>query len=233
MLLLFTCLFILKFLIQKKNYVLATQAVMMFTRNFTENISEGIGVFDKQVFNFVVTAFLFTLSCNLSGNIPGIEESTTDINTALAIGIACFLFVQYQGVKYKGVEYFKKFFSPIFIFFPLNVIGQSAKIASLSFRLFGNVLGGSIIMGLLFGVLNDIKIFYLPILAASLLYIFFAQKNIHLQNNKLYKAALGIGLFLCGLQFYFGIFHGLVQAMIVALLTNMYVASERSADGGH
>ena len=62
-----------------------------------------------------------------------------------------FLYSQYLGIKRKGVgTYIKGFFEPIFLMFPMNVLGELAKSISHSFRLFGNVVGGGIIITLLY-----------------------------------------------------------------------------------
>jgi F-type H+-transporting ATPase subunit a len=53
----------------------------------------------------------------------------------------------YAGIKSNGFRaYIKEYFQPIFFMMPLNVIGELAKIVSISFRLFGNIMGGSIII---------------------------------------------------------------------------------------
>ena len=61
--------------------------------------------------------------------------------------------------------YFKGFFEPLWFLFPLNVVGELATPISLSFRLFGNILGGMIIMSLLYQVV--------PILIPAPLHIYF------------------------------------------------------------
>ena len=58
-----------------------------------------------------------------------------------------FVIAHYAGIKSKGFkEYAKEYFQPIFFMMPLNLIGELAKIISISFRLFGNIMGGSIII---------------------------------------------------------------------------------------
>ena len=57
--------------------------------------------------------------------------------------------------------YLKEFVEPIFVLFPIHVVGELAKIASMSFRLFGNILGGGIIYMMIFELLRGYKGFYL------------------------------------------------------------------------
>ncbi|MFC1595763.1 F0F1 ATP synthase subunit A [Candidatus Margulisiibacteriota bacterium] len=95
----------------------------------------------------ITTLFLFICFSNLLGMIPGLSEPTKYLSTDLGLGIMIFVLVHYSGIKAKGIkEYLKSYCEPVFIFAPLNVIGELAKVVSHSFRLFGNILGGSIII---------------------------------------------------------------------------------------
>jgi len=202
-----------------------------------QSVEESLGTFDKDVFCFIFGLFLFTLSCNFIGIIPFFGEPTADINSALALGCSSFGYVQYQGLKYKGLKYFNKFFSPIFIMFPLNIIQQIAKIASLSFRLFGNILGDTIIWTLLLTLFQKGWFIYIPLCLISLLFLYCYKKfdwsTKYPTLNPFASFCFGIISILAGAQCYFGIFQGFVQAYVISLLTNMYIATERSNGGGH
>ena len=95
----------------------------------------------------ICALFMFLLLSNWIGIIPHFEEPTKDLNTTLGLGIMGFIIAHYAGIKSKGFkEYAKEYFQPIFFMMPLNVIGEIAKIVSISFRLFGNIMGGAIII---------------------------------------------------------------------------------------
>lgn len=95
----------------------------------------------------VCSLFLFMLLSNWLGIIPHLEEPTKDLNTPLALGLMGFVVAHYAGIKSKGFKaYSKEYFQPMFFMMPLNLIGELAKIVSISFRLFGNIMGGSIII---------------------------------------------------------------------------------------
>ena len=95
----------------------------------------------------VCALFLFMLLSNWLGIIPHLEEPTKDLNTPLSLGIMGFVIAHYAGIKTKGFKaYAKEYCEPMFFMMPLNVIGEMAKIVSISFRLFGNIMGGSIII---------------------------------------------------------------------------------------
>jgi F-type H+-transporting ATPase subunit a len=91
--------------------------------------------------------FMFLLLSNWIGIVPHLEEPTKDLNTPLSLGIMGFVLAHFAGIKTKGFkEYSKEYFQPIFFMMPLNLIGELAKVVSISFRLFGNIMGGSIII---------------------------------------------------------------------------------------
>jgi F-type H+-transporting ATPase subunit a len=91
--------------------------------------------------------FMFLVISNWLGIIPHLEEPTKDLNTPLGLGIMGFLIAHYAGIRSKGIKrYLKEYCSPIFFMAPLNIIGELAKVVSISFRLFGNIMGGSIII---------------------------------------------------------------------------------------
>ena len=75
------------------------------------------------------------------------EEPTKDINTTLGLGIMGFFIAHGTAITAKGLkQYLKEYFEPMCFLMPLNVVGEVAQVISISFRLFGNVLGGSIII---------------------------------------------------------------------------------------
>jgi len=94
-----------------------------------------------------IALFMFLLLSNWLGIIPHLEEPTKDLNTPLSLGLMGFCIAHYAGIKSKGFkQYLKEYCEPIFFMAPLNIIGEFAKIISISFRLFGNIMGGSIII---------------------------------------------------------------------------------------
>lgn len=227
-----TILFRLTTKINPQNALLTTGEIIY--NYFRQSIEENFGFVDQAILEFIVSIFLFTSCCSLVGMIPGLEEATADINTTLAIGSYCFFYAQYQGLRYKKFGYFKKYISPIFIFLPLNIIGQLAKIVSLSFRLFGNVLAGTIILFLVKHVIFQLSSFYFPIITTFLLCLYIIKKW-KLQDKHPY---INIGLLVAVnlipiIQMFCGILEGMLQAFIIASITSMYIAAECSENGGH
>ncbi len=96
---------------------------------------------------FICALFMFLVLANWLGIIPHLEEPTKDLNTPLSLGLMGFAISHYEGIKAKGIKgYLKNYFDPIFFMLPLNIIGELSKVVSISFRLFGNIMGGSIII---------------------------------------------------------------------------------------
>ena len=101
----------------------------------------------KKYAPMICALFIFLLLCNWLGIIPHLGEPTKDLNTPLSLGIMGFVIAHWAGIRAKGIKaYIKGYFEPIFFMMPLNLIGELAKVVSISFRLFGNIMGGSIII---------------------------------------------------------------------------------------
>ncbi|MBC2714049.1 MAG: F0F1 ATP synthase subunit A [Desulfobacteraceae bacterium] len=95
----------------------------------------------------ICALFMFLLLSDWLGMIPHLHEPTMDLNTPLSMGLMGFVIAHYAGIRAKGFKaYIKAYFEPIFFMMPLNLIGELAKVISISFRLFGNIMGGSIII---------------------------------------------------------------------------------------
>lgn len=105
----------------------------------------------RNLLPFIGTIFIFIGISNLVGVIPGVANPTGDLNTTLGIALVVFLVSHYHGMKEQGVwGYLKGFTEPVFFLLPINIIGELAKPVSHSFRLFGNIVGGGIILGIIF-----------------------------------------------------------------------------------
>jgi F-type H+-transporting ATPase subunit a len=101
----------------------------------------------KKYAPLIISLFMFLVLSNSIGIIPPFEEPTKDLNTTLAFGIMGAAIAHYVGIKTKGIKvYLSGYFEPFIIMAPLNLIGELANVVSISFRLFGNIMGGAIII---------------------------------------------------------------------------------------
>lgn len=109
-----------------------------------ETLGEELG---KKYAPLICSLFMFLVLSNWLGIIPHLEEPTKDLNTPLSLGLMGFFIAHYTGIRKKGLKtYLKGYFEPFIIMLPLNIIGELANVVSISFRLFGNIMGGSIII---------------------------------------------------------------------------------------
>ena len=102
--------------------------------------------------NYVSALFLFILTCNLSG-LLGLRPPTADYGVTLPLGLITFALVQGCGIAKNKGKHFTNLFKPVPILFPINLIGEFAVPLSLSLRLFGNIMSGTVMMGLIYGLL--------------------------------------------------------------------------------
>ncbi len=110
----------------------------------------------RWLFPIVATVFIYVFACNLIGLVPGFYPPTASLNTTLACALTVVVFTHIIGIKYHGIKYIKHFMGPVWwmvpIIFPIEVIGHVARILSLSFRLFGNMMGHELVLGILFAL---------------------------------------------------------------------------------
>lgn len=110
----------------------------------------------RWLFPLAGTVFIYIFACNLIGLVPGFFPPTASLNTTGSCALTVVIFTHVLGVKYHGVKYIKHFLGPVWwmipIVFPIEVIGHTARILSLSFRLFGNMMGHELVLGILFGL---------------------------------------------------------------------------------
>jgi len=122
-------------------------AVEMFEKFFRS--SSSIKVVNLAPWFF--TLFVFLVFANTIG-VTGMRPPTADWGMTFPLALSSLMLFQYAGIKHRPKNYLKGFFRPVFVFFPMNLIGELAKPVALSFRLFGNILGGVILISLLYGI---------------------------------------------------------------------------------
>ncbi|MBT9439771.1 MAG: F0F1 ATP synthase subunit A [Desulfobacterales bacterium] len=134
------------------------------TQNVFEVIISGIEDFmitvtgeeGRWLFPIAATVFLYVFVCNISGLIPGFFPPTASLNTTLSCALPVVIFTHIIGIKCHGAKYIKHFLGPVWWMIPLifviEIIGHTARILSLTFRLFGNIMGHELVLGILFGL---------------------------------------------------------------------------------
>ena len=125
----------------------------------------------RKFFPLIATVFLYIATCNLLGLVPGFFPPTASINTTLSCALTVVIFTHVIGIKFHGAKYIKHFLGPVWWLAPLiliiELIGHFARILSLSIRLFGNITGHELVLGILF-LLAGAAFAPLPIMALGI-----------------------------------------------------------------
>lgn len=117
-----------------------------------------MGENSKKVRNYISAIFMFILCSNISG-LFGLRPPTADYGTTLAMALITFSMITFCKFKYQKVKgVIKGLCDPWPFWAPINIIGDLAVPVSLSLRLFANVLSGTVIMALIYGLLSKIAI---------------------------------------------------------------------------
>jgi len=185
-------------------------AVELFLDFMYKTVEDSITVkeYVKPVFVISTTLFIFIGVANIISGIPGLNVSvingephfslfldtwytpTSDLNTNATYALMTLVISHAFAIKVKGFgNWIKSFFQPVFIMFPMNLVGEISKPISHSLRLFGNIYGGGILVLILSYM---VKYLILPMV----------------------------------LWGFFGMFIGLIQAMVFSMLTIAYIAGQ-------
>jgi F-type H+-transporting ATPase subunit a len=140
----------------------------------------------------VTTMFVFILTGNLMGLIPGLMAPTGNINVTLGCALTVAVYYHIQGIKEQGLGSYLKHFAappgaPIFlapIMLPIEIISHLSRVLSLSLRLFGNIFGEELVILILFSIIPfvvPLPMMFLGIITASLqAFIFVLLTTIYL-----------------------------------------------------
>ena len=100
---------------------------------------------------FVGTLFLFIAFANIFTIVPGYEPPTGSLSTTAALAICVFVAVPLYGIEERGWRgYLKSYIEPTIIMLPFNIMGEFSRTLALAVRLFGNMMSGTMILGILF-----------------------------------------------------------------------------------
>ena len=104
----------------------------------------------KKYLPFLGTLFLFVAMAALCTVIPGYEPPTGSLSTTAALALCVFIGVPLFGIEQHGlVGYLETYTKPTFIMLPFNIISEVSRTLALAIRLFGNMMSGAMIIGIL------------------------------------------------------------------------------------
>jgi len=128
----------------KKQLILETAIGGIY--NFFE---DTIGEHGKRYIPYMMTILLYLGVANLIG-LFGFKPPTKDLNVTVALALMSIVLIEYSGIHQRGLKgWIKNFAQPVAIIAPINVLELFIRPLSLCMRLFGNVLGGFVVMELI------------------------------------------------------------------------------------
>ena len=179
-----------------KGVVLVVQTGIEIVYNFLSSVMPGPARFERNYYPYFALLFIYVFLCNISGLI-GFDAPTSNLSITLSLGLVTVTLIQYNAIRTKGgLTYIKDLLIP-----PTNILGAISPLISLSMRLFGNVLAGSILMSLVYSFTGYVSSFIIdfnfvgPILASIL-------------------------------HMYFDLFAGFVQTLIFVTLSSILISLE-------
>ncbi len=118
-----------------------------------DNMVEGVmGHHGRHFLPLLGTIFIYIFVSNLIGVIPGFLPPTSNVNTNLGVAFIVFFATHFYGVKEHGAGYIKHFMGPIILLAPLlfviEMISHVVRPLSLTVRLYGNINGDHIVLGI-------------------------------------------------------------------------------------
>jgi F-type H+-transporting ATPase subunit a len=141
----------------------AFQNIIELIVEMLDKMVEGtMGKWAPRFVNYISTIFIFILLSNISG-LLGLRPPTADYGTTLALALITFCMIHFNKIKHQSAKnIWTSMCSPLPpwlpLWAPINIISDLAVPVSLSLRLFANVLSGTVIMALVYGLLKIIAI---------------------------------------------------------------------------
>ena len=181
-----------------------TRVAVFYVESITNytvgNMGEKHG---KRMAAYIGSVFIYILLANMWG-LTGLSAPTSTLSVTLVFAIITFCLIQAAKIESNGFKgYLKSFFQPFFLFVIPNFFGAIAPLISLSLRMFGNVLSGTVIMTMIYALGAWVSSF-IPIAGFNWFGVLVAPV-VHL---------------------YFDIFSAFLQAFIFISLTSILIAVE-------
>jgi F-type H+-transporting ATPase subunit a len=127
------------------------QVALEFVVDALEKQIKEVGLVEpRKCLAFLGTLFLFVATASLCTVIPGYQPPTGSLSTTAALAVCVFIAVPLFGIREQGLlGYLKTYTQPTLIMLPFNIIGEVSRTLALAVRLFGNMMSGAMIIGIL------------------------------------------------------------------------------------
>jgi F-type H+-transporting ATPase subunit a len=124
----------------------------------------------RRVLPFVATLWIFILTANLAGLIPGVHAPTRDLSATAALAVLVFLSTHWFGIRAKGLRgYLHHYVEPSVILLPFHVVSELTRTLALAIRLFGNIMSlelAALLVLLIAGFLVPVPLLMLHVIEA-------------------------------------------------------------------
>lgn len=181
------------------------QIGILYVQTMNDMIITNMGEKHGKKFSaYIGSVFIYLLLANTVG-LFGFESPTSSLSVTLVYSIITWLLIIAASISQNGFKgWVKGFFEPFFPFVIPNIFGMLAPLISLSMRMFGNVLSGGIIMGMLYAFTGYLSSF-IPVIGGFNVFGVIIAPIIHL---------------------YFDLFSGFLQAFVFIILTSILISVE-------
>lgn len=112
---------------------------------------EEVGLSEpRKYIGFLGTLFVFVAAASICTVIPGFDPPTASLSTTAALALSVFVAVPFFGIEEQGVlSYLMSYATPTPMMLPFNIISELSRTLALAIRLFGNMMSGAMIVGIL------------------------------------------------------------------------------------
>lgn len=180
-----------------KGVVLVVETGVEMIYNYMKSVMPS--KFEKNYYPYFAMLFCYLLISNISG-LFAFDAPTSNYSITLAMTLITFVLIQYNAIKKKGLgQYTKNIVWP-----PTNILSTISPLISISFRIFGNILSGTILMSLVYQFTGWLSGLILPFLSVNFLGPILAPV----------------------LHAYFDVFAGVIQTIVFVTLSSVLIMME-------
>lgn len=158
-------------------------------------VVQNMGKHGHDYFALIASLALFILGCNLIGILPYFQSATNNLNTTLALALVAFSMTHIVGIQKHGTHYIGHFLGPVKwlipLMLPIELIGHLSRVMSLSFRLFGNIMGEDLavlILTMLVPYLVPLPMMFLQVFTSFIQTLVFIMLTMMYINGSLEEA---------------------------------------------
>ncbi len=184
--------------------------VLLGVQSVYRSVTDNVGEKTSDILTPYILVLWVYIFCANTVSLLGLNSPTSNLSVTLLLAFITWLLIQITELKYQGLKgYLHGFLEPIAVMLPMNIIGKFSTMISMSIRLFGNILCGTIMMQLIYGAAQG-----LSNLIAS---CFGAQGGVFNFMAPIIAPVL---------HAYFDLFAGFIQTLVFVTLTMVLIGND-------